>query len=135
MGFIIIIPFAALAGWSIFALFRWLRRGHYPPKWWRAFTLLAGSGLALGVWFAFFLEYKVGNIHIEGFPIPAGISQREKPTEPWVKSPLPAAIRYGAMITDLLSGVALCLAPIAVAAFFKENMIKRDADGKPINPA
>ncbi len=121
MGFIIIIPFAALAGWAIFAIFRWLRRGGFDQKWWKAFSILACVGLALGIWFAFFIQYKVANTHLEGFPIPVEISTREKPDQPWVKSSMPEPIRIGGVIADFLSGVALCLAPIAVAAFFKEH--------------
>ena len=120
MGFLIILPFGALAGWSIIAIFRWLRRGAFEQKWWRAFAILALVGLIIGVWFAFFLNYKVANAHLQGFPIPAHISSREKPGEPYVESDMPVPIRIGGWVTDLLSGVALCLAPIAVAAFFKE---------------
>jgi hypothetical protein len=121
MGFIIIIPFAALAGWSIFAIFRWLRRGNFGPKWWRALALLGLAGFALGVWFAFFIQYRVANAHIEGFPIPVNFSTREKPDGPWQKSDLPVVVRAGAMLTNLLGGVALCLAPLALAAFLHEN--------------
>jgi uncharacterized membrane protein YfcA len=71
MGFVIIIPFAALAGWSIFAITRWLRRGGYDRQWWKAFAMLAAAGVALGIWFTFFLEYSVANAHLHGFPIPA----------------------------------------------------------------
>jgi uncharacterized membrane protein YfcA len=124
MGFIIILPFGALAGWCIFAIFRWLRRGGFDRKWWRAFAMLASIGLALGVWFAFFLDYKVANASLHGFPIPVGIANREKPGEPYVASDLPVAIRLGGVVTNLLSGIAICLGPIAVAAFFKENRAK-----------
>jgi len=133
MGFIIIIPFAALAGWSIFAIFRWLRRGGFDRQWWKAFVFLASAGLALGIWFAFFLQYKVANTHLEGFPIPVGISNREKPGEPWVKSVMPVSIRLGGTVTDLLAGVALCVAPIAVAAFFKEHRGQKSSfSGPPV---
>jgi hypothetical protein len=131
MGFIIIIPFTALAGWSILAMFRWLRGGNFGRKWWNAFTLLVCLGLGLGVWFAFFLQYTVANTHLEGFPIPVQISNREKPTDPWVKAPLPGPVHYAGMFTNLLSGVALCLIPIAIAAFFKENRAQHDPHGNP----
>jgi hypothetical protein len=132
MGFIIIIPFTALAAWAIVAMYRWLRRAKYGPKWWNAFKLSICVGLGLGVWFAFFLQYTVANTHLEGFPIPVQISNREKPTDPWVKAPLPSAIHYAAMFTNLLSGVALCLIPIAVGSFFKENRARQDPHGNPI---
>jgi hypothetical protein len=121
MGFIVIIPIAALAVWAIFAIARSLRRGGYDRKWWKAFALLACAGLGLGVWFAFFLQYKVANKRLEGFPVPVQIANREKPSDPWVESTLPTSIRYGGIATNLLFGIALCLVPIAVAAFFKEN--------------
>ena len=130
LGFIIILPFAALAGWSIFAIFRWLQRGGFEPKWWRAFAVLTSGGFALGIWFAFFLQYKVANARLQGFPIPVEIANREKPGEPYVESAMPVPIRIGGWATDLLSGVALCLVPIAVAAFFKENRAKNPT----INP-
>jgi uncharacterized membrane protein YfcA len=121
MGFIFIIPLGALAAWSIFAVYRWLRNGEFTKKWLRAYVVLILAGLMVGVWFAFFIQYKVGNTHLEGFPIPAGISTREAPDAPWKTAILPASIRIGADVTNLLGGVALSLAPIAVAAFFHEN--------------
>jgi hypothetical protein len=81
-------------------------------------------GLALGIWFAFFIQYKVANTHLEGFPIPVAIASREKPDAPWVSATMPESIRLGGMVTNLLSGVALCLAPIAIAAFLRENRSK-----------
>lgn len=131
MGFIIIAPFAVLAGWSIFAIYRWLRRGGYGREWWKAFTLLSCAGAGVGIWFAFFLAYNVADKRIEGFPIPLQISSRDKPADPWVKAPMPAPVRIGGIVTDWLCGVALCLAPIAVALFFKENRLQRDAAGSP----
>ena len=121
MGFVITIPFGARAGWSIFAVARWLRRGGYGREWWKAFVILGSVGLAVGVWFAFFIQYKMANVHLEGFPIPVSIADREKPDAPLVKSAMPVPILISARFTDVLSGVALCLAPIAVAMFAKEN--------------
>src|SRR5579864_8768151 len=100
MGFIIIIPFAALAAWAIFAIFRWLHRGRFGRQWWKAYALLACAGLAVGIWFAFFVQYKMANTRIKGFPIPVGITSREKPDGPWVQSAMPGPIRIGATITN-----------------------------------
>ena len=133
-GFIVIIPIAALAGWVIFAIFRWLRLGGYDRQWWKAFAMLMAVGLALGVWLTFFLEYTVANAHLHGFPIPVQIANREKPGEPWIISNMPMSIRAGGMVTDLLSGVALCLAPLALAAFFKENKGKLAEPTRAPNP-
>lgn len=133
MGFLVIAPFAVLAGWSIFAIYRWLRRGAYGGQWWRAFGLLACGGAVLGVWFAFFLQYNVNvaNKRIAGFPIPLQIFSREKNTDPWVPDRMPVSVRFGGAVTDWLCGVAVSLAPIAVAAFFKENRMQRDDKGNP----
>jgi len=137
MGFLVIAPFAILAGWSIFSIYRWLRRSGYGPEWWKSFTILSCLGAGVGIWFAFFLAYNVANKRIEGFPIPLQIYGREKPTDPWATTPMPVSIRIGGIVTDWLCGVALCLAPIAVAAFFRENRFQRDGQGnaRPNPPA
>jgi hypothetical protein len=122
MGFFVIIPIAALAAWSIFAIYRWLRRGDYEPKWWRAFRILSVGGFALGVWCAFFSHYSVAKIQLEGFPIPVSIVSPKTPdAAAGASTTMPLPIRIGGLITDVLSGMALCLAPIAVAAFLREN--------------
>jgi hypothetical protein len=130
MGLIVILPLTLLAAWSIYAIFRWLRRGKFGGDWWRAFALLGCGGLALGVWFAFFSEYTVANKRLDGFPIPVEIANREKPADPWVKAAMPESIRLGGMVTNVLCGLALGLVPIAVAAFFKENR-QPDSQGRP----
>src|ERR1700678_929320 len=121
MGFLIIAPFAILAGWSIFAIHRRLQRSSPGGEWRKSFTILSCVGAAVGVFFAFFLQYNVANKHIEGFPIPLQISNRDNPADPTAKASIPVSIRIGGMVTDLLCGVALCLAPLAVKTFFKEN--------------
>jgi hypothetical protein len=134
MGFLVILPIGALAAWSIFATCRWLRRSAYALQWRKALTLLMAAGLALGIFFTFFLEYNVANVHLRGFPIPTRIGTREKPDEPYITADMPIAILAGAMLTDLISGVALCLAPIAIALFFKENKGKLAGPVAPNNP-
>lgn len=132
MGFIIILPFAALACFGIVGIFRWLRRSGYGKQWWKAYYTLALAGLALGIWFSFFLEYKVANKRVAGFPIPVAISNLQDGQ--WSTEILPAYIRYPGIATDFLSGVALCLLPIAVAAFFNENR-KRSPDAAAGHPS
>ncbi len=120
-GFIIIIPFAVLAGWTVFALRRWLWRGDFEPRWRKRFAIHCCVGLALGIFFAFFMKYRVANAKLEGFPIPVAIANREKPGAEYQSSQMPMTIRVGGMLTDVLSGIALCLAPVAIGAFLKEN--------------
>lgn len=122
MGFIIIIPFAALFGWIIFAIFRWLRNGGYERKWWRAYSALSAAGFVLGIWLALFSRYTVAKMRLEGFPIPIVIVSPNQTADS--KFEMPATVRIGAIITDVLGGMAICLAPIAVATFFRENKMK-----------
>jgi hypothetical protein len=129
MGLLVVIPFAALAGWSICRIYLWVRRDGFGPEWRRRYLLFAAAGTALGIWFAFFAAYHVAGKIIEGFPIPAAISSREKPEDPWTRTVLPAFIHAGALVTDLLCGVALALAPLALAAFIKDNRGTKDFSG------
>jgi hypothetical protein len=131
MGFLVIIPFGGLAAWVIFRIFRWLRRGNFGVEWWKAFNMLTLAGLVLGLWFVAFAQYNVANMHLEGFPIPVKIASREKPGDPWLNSTMPALIRAGAAITDVLYGVVICLVPIALAAFIRDNKGSKDFSGKP----
>jgi hypothetical protein len=131
MGLLVVIPFGALAAWVIFRIFGWLYRGDYDLEWWKAFKLLALAGFVLGLWFILFARYNVANTHLEGFPIPLKIASREKPGDPWVNSSMPVLVRAGGAITDLLYGVVICLAPIALAAFIKENKGAKDFSGNP----
>ena len=73
MGFLVVIPFGALAGWAIARILLWLRRDDFGPEWRRALLLLALAGAGLGTRFAFFTTYNVANNHLEGFPIPLAI--------------------------------------------------------------
>jgi len=130
-GFIIIVPFAALASWTIIALRRWLWLGDFEPRWRTRYLIHCCVGLALGIFFAFFMKYPVANAKLEGFPIPVAISNREKPGAEYQSSQMPATIRIGGMVTDVLSGIALCLAPIAIGAFLKENRGKLGAPQPP----
>lgn len=129
MGYLVVIPFGALAAYIIFQIFGWLHRGDFGMEWWKAFKRLALAGVVLGLWFMLFAHYNVGNNHLDGFPIPLKIATRENPAGPWVNSDLPMLVSIGAAITDLMYGLVICLAPIALAAFIKENKGTKDFSG------
>jgi hypothetical protein len=131
-GFIVILPLAVLSVWSIYAIRRWVWREKFGPKWRRNYFILAALGLALGVKFTFFSHYQMANARLDGFPIPTGIATRQKPEDAWEVSNMPSAVRLGGQLTDLLSGIALCLAPVAVAAFFKENRSQGPVPNPPV---
>ena len=73
MGLLVILPFAALAGWVVWRIYRWLHGGDFGPGWRGRFWRFAAVGVALGIWFAFFAAYNVANKRLEGFPIPLAI--------------------------------------------------------------
>src|SRR4051812_38637205 len=114
MGFIIVLPFAALAIFGIVSIRQWLRRGNYDAKWWRTFRISACAGLLLGLWFTLVLEYKAPNTRISGFPIPLKFLQKQ-PDDTWKESSVPASVHYAVLITDILCGIAIALVPMRVA--------------------
>jgi len=70
MGILIVIVLLALSSWTLFALFRSLRRQHASSGSWVAFGILLACGAALGIWCAFYCEYHVGKgYRIVSFPI------------------------------------------------------------------
>jgi hypothetical protein len=121
MGLIIILPFGVLGAWVSFAITRWLCRGDFGAEWWKAYGIFALAGILLGLWFVLYVNYSVGNAHLEGFPIPYKIASREKPGDAWNNDPIPVPVQAGAVVTDLIYGLVFCLAPLAGAAFIKEN--------------
>ncbi len=121
MGLIVILPLTWVTIWGTYSIHRWLVHGTFGEEWMRRFWICGGIGLVVGLVFAFGVHYQVANAQIRGFPIPVGMNNREKPGEPWMPDKMPLAISLAARLTDLMSGVALCLVPIAVSAFLKEN--------------
>jgi len=132
MGLLVILPFAALAGWLIFQIHHWLFHGEFGPEWRRRFVMLAIVGIVLGAWLVFFCGYNVARMHMESFPIPTAIWSREhadKLEEPLVRHVLPPVIRGAAVITDFLCATVACLAPLALVAFITENRGQKDFGG------
>jgi hypothetical protein len=130
MGFIVILPIAAAAVWLVVSMHRWVRREGYEAKWRRACWGLTVAGVALGIWFVFGLKYGVSHRRLEGFPIPLAIESPDAHGV-MVHSDISFMMRAGAGIADVLAAMAICMIPIAVAAFFKENMGRKDETGQP----
>lgn len=129
MGLLVIIPFGTLAAWVIYRIYAWLNRGNFGAEWRKVFRIFALAGALLGLWFVLFTHYHVASMHLEGFPIPIRIASHVKPDDPWVDAAIPATVRAGAAVTDFLYGVVICLVPVALAAFIKENKGSRDFSG------
>ena len=128
MGLIIILPLTCLSVWATLSIHRWLAREKFGGVWLKRFWLSAAVGLVVGIAFAFVSHYQIGNVQMDGFPIPVAMNNREKPGEPWITANIPVLIRVAARITDLLSGIALCLIPVAIGGFVKE--LREEAEEK-----
>jgi len=132
IGLIVILPIAGLALWANLAIYEWLQRSEFKQTWRNRYRGHVIAGLILGIGLTFFVHYRVNKkIGVDGFPIPIKLTDVQANGE-WKDAEMPAPIRYGAIITDMLVGVALSGLPIAIALFFKENAGKLDERGRPL---
>jgi hypothetical protein len=109
----IIIAIALLAGgvWQTYATFRRLRRSHATVSWWLAFGALIITGIALGVWFAFFFEYQpTATLRVLGFPLPLVIFAWEE--DHWTDFvPRSEIMTYSVCAANVLATIAMVLLP------------------------
>ncbi len=87
----------------------------------RAWPRLAGAvalGLALGVWLAFYVEYKWGsNLRVAGLPVPVCFFHLEDGQ--WVDFVPPAAMQWAGCAVNLLTGLAAPFMPFKAAEFLR----------------
>src|SRR5205085_9222483 len=106
MGILLVFVLLGLSGWALVGLVKRLRRQHASVGSWIAFGILSGCGLALGIWSAFFCEYRMGSRYrIGGFPIPVVFFHWENGD--WVDFPLPELQAWLAAFGNIVSIVAL----------------------------
>ena len=109
MGILIVLAIASMCAWAIISMTRLLIRAK-QRKLWLAASLLAGVGLALG-WFLANLEYHAGsNMRIVGIPMPLVFFHFEDGQ--WVDFPLPSYVMWPGFITNITTGIAVCLLPL-----------------------
>jgi hypothetical protein len=126
MGILLVIIFLALSSWSIFALFRRLRRQHVSVGVWIAFTILLICGAALGVWCGFYCEYHVGtHFRIGSFPIPVIFFHLEDGT--WIDFPMPEYQMWSAAFTDIITIIALATLPLWLVSWRHQKYERRVA--------
>jgi hypothetical protein len=90
---------------------------------WPCFAGAVGVGMALGVWLAFFVEYKWGSkMRVIGFPIPVCFFHLEDGQ--WVDFIPPAAMQYSGWTANFLSGLAAPLLPFKAAEFLRSVKVE-----------
>ena|SRR5688572_13965785 len=117
MGFLIVISLLALSCWLIYATFRRLRRRRARRSWWIASGSLLLAGLALGIWFAFFLEYQPSaKLRVFSFPLPLVFFVLEG--DRWTDFVPPSAVLYPGLAANVLATVAVVLLPVLLSSLF-----------------
>jgi hypothetical protein len=118
-GLIFILPILAFdiwlcctTGWRQLKIWR-------DQKEWRRIALAAAIGLALAVWFTFFIQYGFGpQIRAKGFPIPLVFFHLADKS--WIAEPLPSVLPYIGGATDIITGLAAPFIPYKIAEFLKK---------------
>jgi hypothetical protein len=111
MGFLLVVVFLALSGWSIISLFRRLHRQHVGASWWVVLAVLVASGTALGVWCALYCEYQIGTrFRIASFPIPGVFFHFEDGQ--WVDFPVSEFQAHATVFTNVVTMIALTTSPL-----------------------
>jgi hypothetical protein len=124
---VLIIPVIAFDLWIFLATFRILSRNELGDIWRKRVPLLLIIGAACAVWFAFFRKFEVsGQTRVDGFPIPAHVSLLEN--NQWRVIPLPSWFPAVARAVDFITGFAVALLPVKLAAFMK--VVKATLDKK-----
>jgi hypothetical protein len=118
-SFILIIPILAFSVWLLIGTGnRLLREARATGQWLRVAAIVV-AGIALGWWFTFSAEYKMGaTLRLHSFPVPTVFIYLQD--NQWVKSPLPAAIQFAVRVTDFLFGIALAVFPFKIVEFVKQ---------------
>ncbi len=110
-GFLDLILFLSVSGWSLVRLFQRLRKQKATRGLWLAFVLLGAGGMGLGFWCALYCEYPAGKRYrIASFPIPACFFHLEQGK--WVDYPVPEVQAYATVFTNILTITALTTSPV-----------------------
>lgn len=83
------------------------------------FALIVLIGLALGAWFTFVVNYKMGaTLRLKSFPVPTLFVYLQD--SKWVESPLPPLMKGAVVATDFLFGIAIAFFPFKVIEFVRQ---------------
>ena len=124
MGMLIVITFLALSSWTIISLFKRLSRQRVSKAWWIAFGVLFAAGVALGIWCAFFCEYRASaRLRVQSFPIPVDLFHLEDGN--WVDFPVPKFQGCLAFIANVIAIIALAELPLWFALCLSRKKVSQ----------
>jgi hypothetical protein len=112
MGVFAAIILLSLGIWQTYATFCRLRRCQVSFSWWLAFGALVITGIALGIWLAFFFEYQpTARLRVLGFPLPLVVFAWEE--DQWIDFVSRSdVIIYSVCGANVVATVALVLLPV-----------------------
>jgi hypothetical protein len=117
-GLLLVVPIAAVDIYILEATAKELLGNSATEKNWRRIALISTVGIALGVCFTFFVEYKLSAImRLAGFPIPMTISHLEN--DQWTHSATPLVMQILGGATDFLTGLAAACLPQRIKQLFR----------------
>lgn len=127
MGMLFVLVLFASSTWAVIALIRRLRRKHASGGWWIAFGVLVACGVALGIWCAFYCEYRVGPRHRVGsFPIPVVFFHLEHGD--WVDFPVPEFQAWSAVFTNVITVTTLATLPLWLVSWRCHRHERRESE-------
>ena len=111
MGMLFVIVFLGASSWALASLVGRLRRSRAGGGWWLAFGLLAATGIAVGIWCGFAVEYHLGaRYRVASFPLPVVFFHLEG--NEWVDYPVPLFQAWATAFTNVVAMAALATLPL-----------------------
>lgn len=96
-----------------------LRRNELDPEWRKRAIVLLIFGLGIGIYFSSVHRHETPQqLRFTGFPIPLTMDRFENGT--WINHNPPPLVQTLSRIVDFISGFAVALLPVKVAAFIKQ---------------
>jgi len=119
-GLIIILPVLAFDVWLLATTGKKQFKIWSQARAWPRLAGAAGMGVALGIWLAFFVQYKWDSqTRAEGFPIPDAFSSLQNGQWSDFLPPRSLALQLLAIAVNILSGLAAPLLPFKAAEFLR----------------
>jgi hypothetical protein len=119
-GLLLILPVLALDAWLLATTGKKQARIWTQARAWPRLAGAAALGVALGIWLAFFVQYKWdAHTRTEGFPIPDAFSNLQNGQWSVFLPPRSLALQLLAIAANFLTGLAAPLIPFKAAEFLR----------------
>jgi len=116
-GLILILPVAVFDVWILRSTAKETFQNCVAKKDWLRLALFLAAGIGLGIWFTFFVEYKLSAVmRLAGFPIPVTIINLQE--NHWVHAATPLPLRILGGATDFVTGIAVAFLPSKISELF-----------------